>query len=150
MRRLATLATAMAIPVLGLSACGGSSKSTSGSSNSTTTGGSDRDQVTAIIKQFNNDPPSLCNMLATPALIKANFGSKAACLKAAASPGAKDPFVKIDSLTFKRLNTKTFKGPSATVVTTAGVDPGKGTREQTLLIKQSGTWKVADIEPLSH
>jgi len=141
MRRLATLATAMAVPALALSACGGSSKKT-------TTNGRDRDQVTAVIKQFNNDPASLCNKFATPALIKANFVNKARCLSAAGTSGAKDPLVKINSITFKQLNTRAFKGASATAITTAGVDPGKGTKQQILLIKQGGTWKVADIEPV--
>ena len=93
----------------------------------------------AVVKAFNLDPPSLCEKYATPALIKGNFGNKATCLAKAKSPGAKDPHYKVVKVK--------LKPATAVVVTAAGVQPGKGTKEEVDLIKQGGSWKVDAIVP---
>jgi hypothetical protein len=99
-----------------LTACGGSS------------GSSDKDQLTAIIKDIGNKPADLCTKYATAQLL-AQAGGKAACLKAAAAPNAADPHIKVDTVA--------VSGDTATAQITGN------TGNTTLSFsKSSGAWKL--------
>jgi hypothetical protein len=126
MRRSAIVATAVVLPALGLAACGSTS---------------DKDKITAIIKGYGKEPTKLCTTFATERMIRAQFGSKANCLRAARSPGAKDPALKINSIS--------IKGKTAHVIRTTGSNPGKGSKAEITLIKQGGTWKVQAVIPIA-
>jgi thioredoxin-like negative regulator of GroEL len=115
-----------AIAGLGLAGCGGSS---------------DKDQITQLIKSYGSDPAKLCTTYATPAMVEQQFGSKAACLKAAQQPGAKDPGVQVASVT--------IKGNTATARRISETNPGKGSKSDLFLVKQNGQWKVRLVVPAS-
>jgi hypothetical protein len=100
---------------LGLCACGG--------------GSSDGEQVNAVIEHIANDPTSLCTQYATSALLRRS-GGQAACLTAASAASAKDPGVKITSLS--------VNGGSATASIT-----GRSGTHIVRLTKLNGKWMVS-------
>jgi hypothetical protein len=126
MRLSAILATSVVLPALGLAACGGTS---------------DRDQITAIIKGYGKEPTKLCTTYAAPEMIRAQFVTKANCRRLASSPGAKDPAVKVNSIS--------IKGKQAVAIRTTGTNPGKGKKAEIDLVKRGGTWKVLAVTPRS-
>jgi hypothetical protein len=109
MGRAAVALTALSILVL--AGCGGSS---------------DKDQITQLIKAYGSDPTKLCTTYATPQMLQQQFGSKATCLNAAQQPGAKDPGVRVASIS--------IKGNSATARRISESNPGKGTQSSVVLV----------------
>jgi hypothetical protein len=118
-RSLSLAASVVAVSLL--SACGGGAKS-------------DKDQLTALIKDVGNNPASLCDKYATAALL-AEAGGKAACDKAAADPSNKDPNTKINSIT--------VNGSSATASVTDEAGASKGQTTHISFTKVGGDWKVS-------
>lgn len=100
---------------------------------------SDKQQITGLIKAFGSEPSKLCTTFATPTMIQAQFGNRAFCLRAASSAGAKDPAVKVDSVS--------VSGKTATAIRTSGSDPGKGTKAIVRLVKVGSSWKVQSVAP---
>ncbi|WP_354698762.1 hypothetical protein DSM112329_04455 [Paraconexibacter sp. AEG42_29] len=78
----ALMAPALALTVL---ACGGDD------------GSSDKDRITAIVRDVARDPATVCDHL-TPALLKQLGGTKAGCVKASAAgrKNAKTSLVKVE------------------------------------------------------
>jgi hypothetical protein len=111
---------ALALCAGALSACGGSS---------------DKDKITSIIKTVGKNPSSLCDKYATPQLLQ-TAGGKASCDQASKAPGAKDPNVKINSVS--------VNGSNATAKVTSENGPDKGKAVTITFVKQGGSWKVAN------
>jgi hypothetical protein len=103
-----------------LSACGGSS---------------DKDKITSLIKTVGKNPSSLCDTYATASLLQ-QAGGKAICDRAAKAPGAKDPNVKINSVS--------VNGSNATAKVTSENGPDKGRVTTITFVKQGGDWKVSN------
>ena len=111
---------ALVLCATALSACGGTS---------------DKDKITSIIKTVGKNPVSLCNTYATASLLQ-QAGGKANCQRAAKAPGAKDPNVKIDSVS--------VNGSNATAKVTSQNGADKGKVVTITFVKQGGSWKVAN------
>jgi hypothetical protein len=106
-------ATLLAVPVLALTACGG--------------GSSDKDKISDLINKVGDDPSYLCQHMS--AKVDKAIGGKDGCEKAAKAEDAKDPDVKIDSIT--------IDGDSATAKIT-----GNDGADTVKLVKEDGDWKV--------
>jgi ABC-type glycerol-3-phosphate transport system substrate-binding protein len=108
-----TAAAVLGTSALALAACGG--------------GSSDKDQLTDLIKKVGNDPAYLCDHMS--AKVDTAIGGKDGCLKAAKADGAKDPDIKIDSIT--------IDGDSASAKITGNKGP-----DTVKFVKEDGDWKV--------
>jgi hypothetical protein len=102
----------LTVPVLALTACGGSS---------------DKDKISDFIKDVGKNPTVLCDHLAKDAL--AQIGGVDKCKQAAKAPDAADPNVKVDSVD--------VSGDKAT----AKITGNQGAQTLTL-VKEDGDWKL--------
>ena len=125
-RRYAAVATAIAASSLALAACGGTS---------------DKDQITSMIKAYGVTPTKLCTQYASAQMLRDQFGSRDQCLAAASAPNARDPRVKVDSVS--------VKGDTAVAIRTTGTNPGKGLKAEVDLVKTSHGWKINAVTPIS-
>ncbi len=108
------------VPVLLLGACGGGG------------GSSDSNQISDLIKDVGHHPANLCDKYADSALL-AQAGGKAACDHAAKAADAKDPNVKIHSVT--------VNGKTATASITSN-----GEKTTIGFAKQGNDWKVVSTK----
>ena len=124
LRRPAALATATASCALLLGACGSSG---------------DKAQITQIIKSYGLQPTKLCTQYATATMIRQQFATEQRCMQLASAPGARDPYVKVHSVT--------VNGNTAVAIRTSGSNPGKGTQAKLEFVKTSQGWKVSAVLP---
>lgn len=110
----------------GLAACGGTS---------------DRQQIVNIIKDYGAHPVHLCTQYADAFMIKAQFLTKANCIRAAQGPNALDPKVKVDSVQ--------IHGKTAVAIRTTETPPGVGTKAEVDFIKTKSGWKIDSVVPVS-
>ncbi len=104
------------VPALALGACGGDS---------------DKDKITSLIKDVNNDAVKLCDN-ATKDVLKL-AGGKAGCVKTARR-APKQSEVRVQSVD--------VNGDKASAKVSAKVK-GKGTKSQKVkLVKEDGDWKI--------
>lgn len=116
MKKRSGVALLFLVPALALGACGGDS---------------DKDEITKLIKDVNNDAVKLCDN-ATKDVLKV-AGGKAGCVRMArAAP--KQSEVRVESVD--------VNGDKASATVSAKVK-GKGSKSQKIkLVKEDGDWKI--------